>query len=86
MASSREHFDLLVFLEGGGRIESADGTAEYDRAQLWIVPAGLGPSEIKPQSRTSLIRTYVPGDLGELARRLEVRGVDRNRLTRVIYT
>lgn len=85
MASSREHFDLLVFLEGGGRIESADGTADYDRAQLWIVPAGLGPYEIQPQSRTSLIRTYVPGDLGEFARKLEDRGVDRSRLTKLIY-
>ena len=28
-ASSREHFDLLIFLEGNGSIEWSDGTAEY---------------------------------------------------------
>ncbi|MGH9736186.1 MAG: type I phosphomannose isomerase catalytic subunit [Candidatus Acidiferrales bacterium] len=84
--SSSEHFDLLIFLAGSGRIEWADGAAEYDRAQLWIIPAGLGPYEVKPQSRTSLIRTYVPGDLGEFAHRLEEQGVGRNRLTKLIYT
>lgn len=83
--SSSEHFDLLVFLEGEGQIESADGAEEYDRAQLWIVPAGLGSYEIRPQSRTSLIRTYVP-DLGEFARRLEKRGVEPSRLKKLVYT
>jgi len=85
-ASASEHFDLLVFLEGSGRIGWDGGGETYGRAQLWVVPAALGAYEIAPQSRTSLIRTYVPADLGELARRLEDKGVDRSRLSKLIYT
>ena len=84
--SSREHFDLLVFLDGSGQIEWADGAAGYGRAQLWIIPAALGAYEIVSQSRTSLLRTYVPADLGEFAHRLEEQGVDRGRLSKLIYT
>ncbi len=83
--SSHEHFDLLVFVEGGGRIEWEDGASEYARAQLWLIPAALGPYEVAPQSWTSLIRTYVPGDLSEFARRLERQGADRSRLSKLIY-
>ena len=85
-ASSREHFDLLVFLEGSGRIEWADGAQECSRAELWIIPAALGAYEIVPHARTSLLRTYVPADMEEIVRRLEARGVDRRRWSHLIYT
>lgn len=88
-ASSHEHFDLLVFLEGGGRIQWTDGTAgtaDYARAQSWLIPAALGAYEIAPKSRTSLLRTYQPADMDEFVRRLEERGVDRSRWSKLIYT
>jgi mannose-6-phosphate isomerase len=85
-ASSREHFDLLICLDGGGQIEWADGAADYGPAQSWIIPAALGAYEIAPQSRTSLLRTYVPGDMSEFVRRLEERGVERSRWSKLIYT
>lgn len=85
-ASSREHFELLIFLDGGGRIEWADGSADYARAQLWMIPAALGACEIVPKSRTSLLRTYQPADMGEFVRKLQERGVDRSHWSKLIYT
>lgn len=85
-ASSHEHFDLMIFLEGSGRFEWSDGIAEYSQAQTWMIPAALGTYEISPNSRTSLLRTYVPTDMGEFAGRLEERGVDRSRWSRLVYT
>jgi mannose-6-phosphate isomerase len=85
-ASSREHFDLLIFLEGEGSIEWGDGTAEYGQAQPWMIPAALGAYEISPRSRTALLRTYAPADMAEFAARLEERGVQRSRWSRVVYT
>jgi mannose-6-phosphate isomerase len=85
-ASSREHFDLLIFLEGSGRIQWTDCKEEYAGAQSWIVPAALGAYEIAPQSRTSLLRTYQPADMDEFVRRLEERGVDRSRWSKLIFT
>jgi mannose-6-phosphate isomerase len=84
--SSREHFDLLIFFEGSGSIEWRDGAEEYGLAQAWMIPAGLGAYEISPDSRTSLLRTYVPVDMSEFAGRLEERGVERARWSKLIYT
>lgn len=85
-AGSRAHFDLLIFLEGGGRIESGNETAQYGAAQAWMIPAGLGAYEIAPHTPTALLRAYVPPDMTEFVRRLKERGVDRSRWSRLIFT
>jgi mannose-6-phosphate isomerase len=72
---SPAHFDLWTFLEGSGTIRWGRERAPYAPAQAWLVPAALGVFEIVPDERTSLLRAYVPGDLGELARGLEARGL-----------
>jgi mannose-6-phosphate isomerase len=85
-ATSHEHFDLLIFLEGSGRFETNGEQFEYGKAQLWLLPAATGAYELVPRSRTCLLRTYVPADMNEFARRLEERGVDRARLSKLIYS
>jgi mannose-6-phosphate isomerase len=84
-ASSREHFDLVIFLEGNGRIGCSGESFEYSAAQIWVVPAGLGDYELAPRERTSLLRAYVPSDMNEFVRRLEERGVDRAAASKLIY-
>jgi mannose-6-phosphate isomerase len=64
--ASREHFDVLIFLEGSGTIRWGGKGEPYEPAQVWLFPAALGKYELAPddpRSRTSLLRTYVPGDL-----------------------
>jgi mannose-6-phosphate isomerase len=85
-ASSREHFDLVIFLEGAGDIEWERERAAYGPAQLWIIPAALGAYQFVPASRTSLLRTFVPGNLNEFARRLQERGIDPKSSSRLIYS
>ncbi len=85
-ASSRVHFDLLIFLEGHGRIEWPSGHAAYAPAQVWMIPAALGEFQLVPAARTSLLRAYVPGDLGKYARRLESHGVVGAKLPRVAHS
>jgi mannose-6-phosphate isomerase len=84
-ASSREHFDLMIFLEGSGSIECADASLRYAPAQAWMIPAGLGAYETVPDMRTSLLRTYVPSDMGEFVRKLEERGAERSRLSKLVH-
>lgn len=83
-AASREHFDLLIFLEGGGHIGWAAQQAEYARAEAWLLPAALGDYCLAPASKTSVIRAYVPGDLGEVARRLASHGLDESACARLV--
>jgi mannose-6-phosphate isomerase len=84
-AGTREHFDLLVFLEGSGAIECHREHFDYAPAQAWMIPAALGAYETSPCSRTSLLRTYVPADMNEFVRRLEERGAKKDAWSKLIY-
>jgi mannose-6-phosphate isomerase len=96
-ASSREHFDLLIFLEGKGTIAwgNADANAsendgenessEYGPAQVWMLPAALGEYRLTPSSPTSLLRTYVPPSLDELSTELTGRGLSATQVSRLIH-
>lgn len=83
--TSRERFELLIFLEGGGQISCGSGSEPYAPAQVWLLPAALGPLQLIPRERTRLLRTYVPGDLNEFARRLADRGVSESAWSRLVY-
>lgn len=85
LASSSQQFELLIFLEGAGRMECRGEVFEYRPGQAWIIPAALGAYEIVPQVPTSMLRTYVPGSMEEFVARLEGRGVDRAAASRLIY-
>jgi mannose-6-phosphate isomerase len=73
--SSPEHFDIVIILEGTGSIRWGSGSVKYAPAHVWMIPAALGQYEIVPEARTSLLRTYVPGDLAEWKRVAGARGV-----------
>ncbi len=84
-STSRERFELLVFLEGSGKIRWGGENAEFGPAQVWLLPAALGAYQIAPDSQTSFLRTYVPGDAKEVARYLAEKGVEKSAVTRLVY-
>jgi mannose-6-phosphate isomerase len=83
-ASSPEHFDALIVLEGNGSIRSGGKSVEYAPAQVWLIPAALGEYELAPGARTSLLRTYVPGDLVEIRSNLAARGISETVLSSLL--
>jgi mannose-6-phosphate isomerase len=82
--TSPEHFDLLIFLEGRGRIEFADGSESFGPAELWLMPAGLGAYQLAPKERTTLLRAYVP-DLNGFVQRLTDERVPEAEWSRVVH-
>ena len=82
--TSPEHFDLLIFLEGRGSIEFADGAEPYAPAEVWLLPAALGSYQLVPESPTTLLRTYVP-DLHDFVRRLADERVEETAWSRVVH-
>lgn len=82
--TSPEHFDLLIFLDGRGKIEFADGVEPYAPAEVWLLPAALGAYQLVPESPTTLLRSYVP-DLQEFVRRLSDERVEEAAWSRVVH-
>ena len=82
--TSSEHFDLLIFLDGKGRVEFDEGAEAYVPAECWLVPAALGAYQLVPESSTTLLRTYVP-DLHDFVRRLADERVEESAWSRVVH-
>ncbi len=84
-STTRERFDLLIFLEGAGEIHWGNEHARYEPAHVWIIPAALGAYQLVPEARTTLLRTYVPSDVNEFVRRLADRGVTEAEWSRLVH-
>jgi mannose-6-phosphate isomerase len=84
--SSREHFDLLLMLDGSGQIQFGGEQVAYRPAEVWMIPAALGKFEVLPNSQTSLLRTYVPASLDAVRRELAAAGVREADISRVVHT
>jgi mannose-6-phosphate isomerase len=84
-ATSREHFDLLIILEGRGSIRWSGESIQYAPAQTWLMPAALGAYQLLPEARTSLLRTYVPVHIDEFVRNLAEQGVPESEWSRLVY-
>jgi mannose-6-phosphate isomerase len=82
--TSPEHFDLLIFLEGRGRIEFADSAEPFAPGEVWLLPAALGAYQLVPESPTTLLRTYVP-DLHDFVRKLAEERVEETAWSRVVH-
>lgn len=83
-AVGTEQFELLTVLSGTGQIENGGQKRAYERAQAWLLPAGLGAYRILPKPETTLLRACVP-NLGEFARRLLAEGVKETELDRIVF-
>ena len=78
-------FELLIILEGAGEIQWAGEHMKYGPAQVWLIPAALSAYELKPDSRSEVLRTYVPGDLSELERQLVAQGISEAQWSRLVH-
>ena len=83
--TSSEHFDLLVFLRGSGRIECHGNALDYSPAQVWLFPAALGAYQLAPASPTRLLRTYVPDIVNDFVRRLADQHIEEAIWSRLVF-
>ncbi|HXN28491.1 MAG TPA: type I phosphomannose isomerase catalytic subunit [Candidatus Acidoferrales bacterium] len=84
-ATSPEHFELLIILEGRGSILWGGEPVAYAAAQTWLLPAALGAYHWAPEERTSLLRAYVPVPFDEVARKLAAQGVSEAAMSHLVY-
>ena len=79
-----EHFDLLIFLSGHGRIEFAGGAESFAPAEVWLFPAALGAYQLAPESPATVLRAYVP-DLNGFVQRLADERIAEAEWSRVVH-
>lgn len=53
-------FELLIVLEGRGKIEVPGGAVEYEPAQAWFVPASVRDCVFAPEKRSVMLHAWVP--------------------------
>ena len=82
--TSSEHFDLLIFLAGDGRIEFTGGAESFAPAEVWLLPAALGAYQLVPGSATTVLRAYVP-DLNGFVQRLSDEHIAESDWSRVVH-
>lgn len=83
--TSREHFELLIFLEGKGEIRWNGERIAFGPAQAWMIPAALGAYRLLPEKRTSLLRTCVPSDSEEFPRRMAERNIAKEAWSKLVH-
>lgn len=79
-----ERFELIVILEGAGRLAWLDSAARYHRGECWLLPASLMSLDVLPETPTTLIRTYVP-DIPAMRTVLHRDGISAAALAQIVF-
>jgi mannose-6-phosphate isomerase len=83
--SSPERFELWIIIDGAGSIRWAEKSADFAPAQVWLIPAGLGSFEWAPASPTTILRTYVPGDVHAIAADWTHQGASDQAVKKLVF-
>jgi mannose-6-phosphate isomerase len=81
--SDPERFQLLVILEGHGKLHDTDISFDYRTGESWFIPASLPATALQPVSATSLLRIYVPDPVA-LHKQLWRLGFEETAISRVL--
>ncbi|MDE3137380.1 MAG: class I mannose-6-phosphate isomerase [Acidobacteriota bacterium] len=84
LASSEDHFDLLIFLAGRGEIVVGGDRREFQHGEAWFVPAKFPGFRLEPATDVTVLRAYVP-DIDTLARSLLREGATRDQLSGFLF-
>jgi mannose-6-phosphate isomerase len=81
--SDPQHFQLIVILEGAGKLYDSEVAFEYRQGETWFLPANLPVTLLQPAAQTSLLRIFVP-DRDFLLHQLRNQGFDDRSTSRVL--
>lgn len=81
---SKEHFDLLVFIGGKGKVVAGGTAKQFDRGDAWFIPADVDPCWLEPVGETTVLRAYLP-DLASLKRSLSQDGLTHEEMAGFLF-
>ena len=81
--SDPQEFQLIIILQGSGKLHDAEAALPYRSGQAWFLPASLPTTMLQPAEQTSLLRVTVP-NFPLLHHQLENQGFDKTAVSRVL--
>jgi mannose-6-phosphate isomerase len=82
--ADREHFQLLIILNGRGNLGWPDTAARYNAGECWLFPAALDQATLHPLQPTTLLRTYIPS-LSTLRQHLLASGLSDSAISQCLF-
>ncbi len=81
--SDSQHFQLIVILQGTGKLYDSEVAFDYRPGEAWFLPADLPVILLQPTVQTSILRIFVP-DRDSLLHQLRNQGFDERSTSRVL--
>jgi mannose-6-phosphate isomerase len=78
-----DHFQLIVILQGIGKLYDSETEFEYHPGEAWFLPAAMPVTMLQPAVQTSLLRIFVP-DRDSLLHQLKNQGFDDRAVSQVL--
>jgi mannose-6-phosphate isomerase len=82
--ADKQHFQLVVILDGRGNLGWPDSAARYSAGECWLLPASLDLAALHPLQPTTILRAYVP-DLAVLRAELQRSGASAGLVSQLIF-
>jgi mannose-6-phosphate isomerase len=79
-----DRFEVLILLDGHGRIHWGSESMPYNPGEAWMLPANVGDYQLITQSSSKLLRAYVP-DLEKLPRELAGEGLTELQRSAILH-
>ncbi len=80
-----ERVEVFSVLEGGGRVETAQGWLAYRTGETWLIPPATRKYRLVPRQKTRLLKVYVPQVDHDFRRPLAKRGVSAARIKKLVF-
>ncbi|MDE3178745.1 MAG: class I mannose-6-phosphate isomerase [Acidobacteriota bacterium] len=77
--------DALAVISGEGRVETSDGWYAYRSGDIWLIPPAAHAYRLVPESKSSLLKFYVPDIEDDFIKPLTKGGWKRDEAERVVF-
>ncbi len=85
-AGPRKRVEAYTVLSGDGRVETSDGWYAYRTGDLWLVPPATLAYRLAPESKSSLLKFYVPNLAEDFSKPMAKAGYARGEAEKVVFT
>lgn len=84
-AGNPARVETLVTLSGEGRVETAEGWYAYRTGDVWLIPPATSAYRLAPETKSSLLKFYVPQIEEDFVKPLAQAGVKSSDIQKIVF-